>query len=46
MYESYLVRPGVNADLMPGHVFLNKDSRTLNDPGTDNEEGRMHVLLG
>ena len=27
------------------HVFFNKNLRALNDTGTDDEEGRLDVLL-
>jgi hypothetical protein len=40
------MRPGVNADLMSGHVFLDKDSGALDDPRADNKEGRMKALIG
>ena len=39
------VRPCVDANLVAGHVFLEQDTRSLNDTGADNKEGSRYILF-
>ena len=39
--ETCVMGPGVYADLMASHVFLNQHHRTFNDARANNEEGRQ-----
>jgi hypothetical protein len=39
-----MVGPGVYADLMASHVFLDQHRRTFNDARSNNEEGRKDIF--
>jgi hypothetical protein len=42
--ETCMVGPGVYADLMASHVFLDQHRRTFNDARSNNEEGRKDIF--
>ena len=42
--ETYVVGPGVYADLMASHVFLYQHCRTFNDARANDEEGRQDIF--
>lgn len=37
--------PGVDANFVAGHVFLDQDTWVLNDAGADNKEGGRYILI-
>jgi hypothetical protein len=41
-----MVGPGVNADLVATHVFLDQDPRVLNDTRSNHKKSRLDLLRG
>lgn len=39
------VGPGVDADLMAGHIFLDQDLGSLNDTGANNKESCRDIFI-